>query len=79
MYLAREGAKMEGLLENSVAGKASVGGALLAWSRLWPVIQEYHFGTIYGVRLQNSQHPSHLIIPLILNIKIYFFKKEKKQ
>lgn len=48
---------MEGFLENSITCKASIGGgALLAWPRLWPVIQKYHFGSVDGVGLPNFNH-----------------------
>lgn len=42
---------MEWLLKNSVAGETWIGRRALARSGLRPLIQEYHFRTIYGVRL----------------------------
>lgn len=54
MDLAWEWTEVEWLLENPVTSQAYVGRAL-ARPRLWPLIQEYHFGTIYSIGLPNKE------------------------
>lgn len=44
---------MEWFLENPVTSPAYVGRALER-PRLWPLIQEDHFGTVYSVGLPNE-------------------------
>lgn len=51
MNLACKRTEVEWLLENSITSETNVGRAL-ASPRLWPLIQEYHFGTINGIGLQ---------------------------
>lgn len=60
MDLAREGTEVEWVLKNSVAGEARIGRRGLARSGLRSLIQEYHFCTIYCVRL--NQIHSYLYI-----------------
>ena len=57
-YLAREGAEVEGFLEDSVAGQADVAGAF-GRPGLWPWLQEHHFGTVDGVRLPPRKMKRH--------------------
>lgn len=49
-YLAREGAEVERILENSVTSEAHVGRAFTR-PRLRPLIQEDHLGMVNGVGL----------------------------
>lgn len=51
---------MKWLLENPVTSEANVGRPF-GTPGLSPLLQEYHFGTIYGIRLSNKQHPINAI------------------
>lgn len=58
MDLARERTKAKWFLENPVTSETDIGSeAFVAisprqWPRLWPLIQEYDFGTVIGIGLQ---------------------------
>lgn len=53
MDLACKRTEMKWLLENPITSEANIGRAL-ASPGLWPLIQKYHFGTIYGIWLHKE-------------------------
>lgn len=73
-YLAREGAEVERILENSVTSEAHVGRAFTR-PRLRPLIQEDHLGMVNGVGLHaNTRNrlktKSLLILSKLIRIEV---------